>query len=140
MCQTGVISRNIARISSRSFEHNLEAVTGKTITHNKLRRLNNALDSLYELIYSQFNSITAEDYKLIGPQLSLLLNTLKGLRTTYKGMRSDREISEELVSLGRNYSALYELNSDIRQFRISRKLSPCLSTALDNATSAMQLL
>ncbi len=140
MCQTSVISKNIARISSRSFEQNLEAVTGKAITHNKLRRLNNALDTLYDLIYAQFNEITAEDYKIIGPQMSLLLNTLKGLRDTYKAIRRSREISEEVENLGRNYSALYELNSDIKQFRIAREFKPNLLTALNNASSAMSRL
>ena len=131
--QTSVISKNIARISSRSFEQNLEAVTGKTITHNKLKRLNNALDMLYELIYSQYNEINAEDYKIIGPQLTLLLNTLKGLRETYKSTILSGDISDEVASLGRNYSALYELNSDIKQFRFARKIKPNLANALNNA-------
>lgn len=140
MCQTSVISRNITRISSRSFEHNLEAVAGKVITHNKLKRLNNALDTLYDLIYSQFNEINAEDYKIIGPQLSLLLYTLKGLRDTYKTIRKSGNLSEEVEALGRNYSALYELNSDIKQFRIEKKFNPNLLAALNNASSAMSRL
>ncbi len=140
MCQTSVISRNIARISTRSFEQNLEAVTGKGITHNKLKRLNNALDTLYELIYSQFNEIDSNDYKIIGPQLRLLLNTLKGLWTTYKSLNITGDFSDEVASLGRNYSALYELNSDIKQFRIRRKFNPNLADALNNASSAMSLL
>ncbi len=140
MCQTSGISKNITRISSRSFEQNLEVVTGKAITHNKLKRLNNALDTLYELIYSQFNEISAEDYKIIGPQLTLLLNTLKGLRETYKLISKSRDMSDEVNSLGRNYSALYELNSDIKQFRIARKLKPNLATALNNAATAMSML
>ncbi len=140
MCQTSVISKNIARISSRSFEQNLEVVTGKVITLNKLKRLNNALDTLYELIYSQFNEISADDYKIIGPQLTLLLNTLKGLRETYKRISVSRDLSDEVNSLGRNYSALYELNSDIKQFRIARKLKPNLASALNNAASAMSML
>ncbi len=138
--QTSVISRNITRISSRSFEHNLQAVTGKVITHNKLKRLNNALDTLYDLIYSQFNEIKAEDYKIIGPQLSLLLNTLKGLLGTYKTFRKSGELAEEVEALGRNYSALYELNYDIKQFRIERKFNPNLLAALNNATSEMPRL
>ena len=140
MCQTSVISKNIARISSRSFEQNLEVVTGKAVTNNKLKRLNKALDTLYESIYSQYNEINAEDYKIIGPQLNLLLNTLKGLCETYKRIHISGDMSEEVISLGRNYSAIYELNSDIKQFRIARKLKPNLANALNNAASAMCML
>lgn len=140
MCQTSVISKNIVRVSTRSFERNLEAVSGKTITHNKLKRLNNALDTLYELIYSQLNEINVEDYKVIGPQLRLLLNTLKGLCITYKSIHTQGEMTDEVESLGRNYSALHELDSDIKQFRIRRKLSPELVSALNKASSAMSML
>ncbi len=140
MCQTSLISRNITRISTRSFEQNLEAVTGKGITQNKLKRLNNALYTLYELIYSQFNEINAAEYKVIGPQLGLLLNTLKGLCTTYKKLGYTVELSKEVSSLGRNYSALYELNSDIKQFRVRKKMNPNLTNALNNASSVMNLL
>lgn len=140
MCQTSLISRNIVRISTRSFEQNVEAVSGNVITHNKLRRLNRALDSLYELIYSQFNDINSEDYKVIGPQMCLLLNTLKGLCNTFKNLRKLGDNLNEVECLGRNYSALYELNSDIKRFRLNREYSPNLTKALENASSVINLI
>lgn len=139
MCETSLISKSIVRISARSFEQNLEAVSGTYVTHNKLVRLNNALDRLYETIYDQFNDITAEDYKIIEPQLQLLLNTLKGLCNTYKKMPGRGKQSEEVAALCRNYSAMYELNSDIRNFRV-KKMSPELSSALQRAANAMKRL
>ena len=132
MCQTSLISRNIARLSARSFERNLEAVSGVGTTHTKLVRLNNALNRLYEMVYDQFNEITPDDYKIIEPQLLLLLNTLKGLCNTYKKIHSSDRLSKEIEVLGRNYSAIYELNSDIKNFRV-KKMSPALSSALKRA-------
>lgn len=139
MYQTSSISKNIVRISARSFEHNVEAVSGSVVTHNKLIRLNNALDRLYDTIYDQFDAITPDEYKLIEPQLQLLLNTLKGLSNTYKKLGTSESVSEEVAALGRNYSAIYELNSDIRNFRI-KKMSPELSNALHKASDAMNSL
>ena len=139
MCQTALISKSIVRISARSFEQNLEAVSGASVTHNKLIRLNNALDRLYETIYDQFNDITPDDYKIIEPQLLLLLNTLKGLCNTYKKMRTSGKHSEEIAKLGRNYSALYELNCDIKNFRV-KKITPELSCLLGKVDEAMKML
>lgn len=139
MCQTALISRSIVRISARSFEHNLEAVSGVSVTLNKLIRLNNALDRLYESIYEEFNDITPDDYKIIEPQLLLLLNTLKGLCNTYKKMRTTGRYSEEIAKLGMNYSALYELNYDIKNFRV-KKIDPEFSSLLQKVDAAMKIL
>ena len=139
MCQTALISRSIVRISARSFEQNLEAVSGASVTLNKLIRLNNALDRLYETIYEQFNDITPDDYKIIEPQLLLLLNTLKGLCNTYKKMRTAGRYSEEISKLGMNYSALYELNHDIKNFRV-KKIDADFSSLLLKVDEAMNLL
>ena len=139
MCQTALISRSIVRISARSFEQNLEAVSGASVTLNKLIRLNNALDRLYETIYEQFNDITPDDYKIIEPQLLLLLNTLKGLCHTYKKMPTAGRYSEEISKLCMNYSALYELNYDIKNFRV-KKIDAELSSLLQKVDEAMQIL
>ena len=139
MCQTALISKNIVRVSARSFERNLEAVSGVGISHNKLARLNNALDRLYEMVYEQFNEITPDDYRIIEPQLMLLLNTLKGLCNTFRKIPMSGKLSGEAAVLTRNYSALYELNSDIRNFRV-KNISPELSNALRKASVAMKRL
>ena len=139
MCQTALISKSIAKVSTRSFERNLEAVSGIGISHNKLARLNNALDRLYEMVYEQFNDITPDDYRIIEPQLMLLLNTLKGLCNTFRKIPMPGKLSGEAIALGRNYSALYELNSDIKNFRV-KNISPELTDALKRASAAMKRL
>lgn len=139
MCQTALISKSIAKASTRSFERNLEAVSGATISHNKLARLNSALDRLYEMVYEQFNEITPEDYRIIEPQLMLLLNTLKGLCNTFRKIPVSEKLSGEAAALSRNYSALYELNSDIKNFRV-KNISPELANSLKKASAAMKRL
>lgn len=139
MCQTALISESIVKVSSRSFERNLEAVSGVGMSHNKLARLNNALDRLYEMVYGQFNEITPDDYRIIEPQLMLLLNTLKGLCNTFRKIPVSEKLSGEVAALSRNYSALYELNSDIKNFRV-KNISPELANALKKASAAMKRL
>lgn len=139
MCQTALISESIVKVSSRSFERNLEAVSGVGMSHNKLARLNNALDRLYEMVYGQFNEITPDDYRIIEPQLMLLLNTLKGLCNTFRKIPVSEKLSGEVEALSRNYSALYELNSDIKNFRV-KNISPELANALKKASAAMKRL
>ena len=91
------------------------------------------------MVYEQFNEITPVDYRIIEPQLMLLLNTLKGLCNTFRKIPMPGKLSGEAIALGRNYSALYELNSDIKNFRV-KNISPELSDALKRASAAMKRL
>ena len=57
-------------------------------------------------------------YALFGGQLAILIQTIKQLHDACKRQPKDMGLSEETRKLGMNYSALYELNSDIVNFRI----------------------
>ena len=85
---------------------------------SQLARLNRELDGLYELIYEDFGTITEQDYAVFGGQLDLLVKTLKGLYDDCLHSSVRRVLRDEVERLGANYSALYELNSDIVNFRI----------------------
>ena len=84
----------------------------------QLARLNHELDQLYEMIYDDWQSISEEDYKVFGVQLSILLQTIKQLYDSCKAQPKDLGLWEETKRLGMNYSALFELNSDIVNFCI----------------------
>lgn len=135
MCQRVLISKSIYSISTRSFERNLEIASGKAVTALKLARLNTSLDSLYELIYSQFNDIDTEDYKILGPQLALLLQTVKNLYLSYKSVNRAPNSNKEIEGLWNNYSALYELKEDIEKYRLNRVPAKHLRSALAAASS-----
>lgn len=118
MCQTEAITQNVVRLSKRSFSHRLEIVMPNTYHASQLARLNRELDQLYDMIYDDWQSISEEDYKVFGAQLSILLQTIKQLYNTCKEQPKENGLQEETKRLGMNYSALFELNSDIVNFCI----------------------
>lgn len=118
MCQTDTITQNVVRLSKRSYSHRLEIVMPNTYHVSQLARLNRELDQLYEMIYDDWQSISEDDYRVFGAQLSILLQTLKYLYNTCKEQPKEMGLREEAKRLGMNYSALFELNSDIVNFCI----------------------
>ena len=118
MCQTGLITRNVMRLSRRTYSHRIEAVLPNGYRSSQLQRLNRELDELYELIYNDWQTITEDDYCVFGDQLVIMLQTIKQLHDVCKKLPKAMGIGEQTRRLGMNYSALYELNSDIVNFRI----------------------
>ena len=119
MCQTEIITQNVVRLSKRSYSHRLEIVMPNVYHTSQLARLNRELDRLYEMIYEDWQSISEEDYKVFGAQRSILLQTIKQLYITCKEQPREMGLEEEAKKLGMNYSALFELNSDIVNFCIN---------------------
>ena len=118
MCETAVISNRVLRLSRRSYNHRLVMAAPNSYQASQLARLNRELDSLYELIYDEWTTISEEDYRVFGGQLVILIQTIKQLYETCKKQSKHLGLQEETRKLGMNYSALYELNSDIVNFRI----------------------
>ena len=118
MCQANVITRRVVRLSRRSFNHRIEVASPNGYPKERLARLNRELDNLYEMIYEEWTTITEDDYKVFGGQLEILHQTIKNLYDTCKKQPREMNLKEETQKLGMNYSALYELNSDIVNFRI----------------------
>lgn len=137
MCQTAVISNKIVRIGTRSYRQNLESMGNNYISLLNLSILNNDLDNLYELIYNQIPTIKPEDYQVFGRQLQELIKTIKALYQTCKKAPVSLGIDKETEILGRNYSALYELDNDIRNFKISTVKDPKLSQLLQQASATL---
>lgn len=108
----------MVRLSRRSFNHRIEAASPNGYQKGQLVRLNRELDSLYEIIYDDWTTITADDYKVFGGQFEILIQTIKQLYDTCRKLPKEMGLKEETNKLGMNYSALYELNSDIVNFRI----------------------
>ena len=75
-------------------------------------------DDLYELIYDDWRSITEMDYAVFGGQLVILVKTVKQLYDECRRMPGSIDMKNQVERLGMNYSALYELNSDIVNFCI----------------------
>lgn len=113
-----MITRRVVELSRRSFNHRIEAASPEGYQARQLSRLNRDLDSLYELIYDDWTTITEDDYRMFGGQLELLIQTVKQLYDTCRRFPKAAGLRDETIKLGMNYSALYELNSDIVNFCI----------------------
>lgn len=135
MCQTAVISDKIVKLGTRSYQQRIEVAAGMGYSAVRLSRLNADLDKFYELLYHQINSITPADYKIFGPQLRILITTVKDLYFTCKKLSSILGLSSEIHKLERNYSALHEIESDIRNFRLDK--DPEISSLLTSASFAL---
>ena len=118
MCQASLISQRVVTLSKRSYSHRLEGAGPYCYKPSQLARLNKELDGLYELIYDDWRTITENDYRLFGEQFNILIQTLKQLYASCRKQPKEAGLKEETVKLGMNYSALYELNSDIVNFCI----------------------
>lgn len=115
----------------------MEVATPGGYNVSQLARLNRELDGLYELIYDDFGTITAEDYAVFGGQLELLVKTLKSLYDDCRRSSERRAFCDEVERLGANYSALYELNSDIVNFRIKAPRNAELQAMMSQAAKTI---
>ena len=134
MCQTGLISRNVLRLSRRSYNHRLEVATPNTYRVSQLMKLNRELDNLCELIYSEWRTVTEEDYRVFGGQFQIMLQTLKQLYESCRKQQKQMNLGDEVKKLGMNYSALNELNSDIVNFSKKKKKNQTMKQLLTQLT------
>lgn len=138
MCQTTLISNNIVRLSTRSYRQRLDAVVRNQYKVTQLARLNRDLDNFYELLYNQWNTVTKDDYAVLGPQLQIMLDTLKELYNTCKKMSYIPDLKEETEKLGMNYSAIFEINSDIKNFRMKEQQDDDWALLLQQASDVVK--
>ena len=116
MCQTQVISRHIGRIGRRSFDRRMRIVSPLYVERRgEIARLLNEVDALSERLHDEFPTITEEDYKLFGPELKVVIGTLKSL---LKESTSRHELKPYNERMREQISDLEELDHDIRVFRI----------------------
>lgn len=119
----------MVRMSKRTYSHRLEVATPSQYRVGQLARLNRDLDGLYELVYDQWRTVTEEDYRVFGGQFKLLLETIKGLYDACRKAPKELGLKEETRRLGMNYSALYEVNSDIVTWNIKAPKNVALKEA-----------
>ena len=106
MCEAGLITRKVVRLSRRSFNHRIEVASPTGYQKGQLARLNRELDSLYDTIYDDWTTISEDDYKMFGGQFQLLILTIKQLYEACRRLPKEMGLKEETKKLGMNYSAL----------------------------------
>ncbi len=138
MYQTATIPNRIVSLGTRSYRQRLEAMSGNTLTCQKLGRLNKDLDDLYDLLYSKFNSISEDEVRLISPLLEELLKSVKDLHALGVKMDLSSQMEEELDNLAMNYSVLREIFEDLQNFRLPSEVDPELKVMLAKAANLMK--
>ena len=116
MCQTQVISKHIGRIGRRSFDRRMRIVSPLYVERRgEIARLLNEVDALSERLHNEFPTITEEDYKLFGPELKVVIGTLKSL---LKESMTRHELKTYNERRREQILDLEELDHDIVEFRI----------------------
>ena len=116
---TEYISHSIIRLSKRSFARRVDICVPQISAHKRsLTILNNQLDQLYEELYNVYPSVTKDDYGQFSYQLGLLIETLKGLYTSYCLESFYPQIKERCERLRMNISAIEEIDCDFKHFKV----------------------
>ena len=93
----------------------------------EIARLLNEVDELSERLHDEFPTITEEDYKLFGPELKVVIDTLKSL---LKESTSRHELKPYNERMREQIVDLEELDHDIRVFRIDALKNEGLQAAM----------
>ena len=81
MCQVQVISSHIGRIGRKSFDRRMRLASPLfSEKRGDLPRLLNDIDRLSKQLHDEFSTITEKDYQMFGPELKIVISTLKSLR------------------------------------------------------------
>ena len=130
MCQTQVISEHIGRIGRRLFDRRMRIVSPLFVERKgEVARLLNEVDNLSERLHSEFPTITEEDYRLFGPELEILISTLKAL---LRDSLHRNELKPYNERMREQIADLEEIDHDIRVFRIVAPKNSELQTAMGN--------
>lgn len=133
MCQTVEISRHIERIGRRSFDRRMRLASPLFVERQgEVARILNEVDRLSDRLHDEFITITEDDYRLFGPELKIVISTLKALRRESLSRpelrRYDERMREQILDLE-------ELDHDIVEFRIKapkdEKLQQTLASIKD---------
>lgn len=133
MCQTQVISRHIGRIGRRSFDRRMRIVSPAFVEKKgELTRLLNEVDKLGDRLHEEFTTITEKDYRIFGPELKVLISTLKALR---QDSLTRKELKPYNDRMRQQIADLEELDHDIKVFRVNAPKNKELQATMDLLSS-----
>ena len=116
MCQTQVISRHIGRIGRRSFDRRMRIVSPMFVEkRGELARLLNEVDRLSDRLHEEFPTISEDDYRMFGPELKIVIGTLKAL---HQDSLTRKELKLYNDRMRQQIADLEELDHDIKVFRV----------------------
>ncbi len=117
MCQTQVISKHIGQIGRKSFDRRMRIASPMFVERRgELARLLNEVDKLSDRLHDEFPTISENDYRLFGPELKVLISTLKALR---QDSLNRKELKPYNNRMRQQIADLEELDHDIKAFRVN---------------------
>ena len=129
MCQTQAISKYIGRIGRRSFDRRMRIASPMFVEkRGELTRLLNEVDRLSDRLHDDFPTITEEDYRMFGPELKIVISTLKALR---QDSLTRKELKPYNDRMRQQISDLEELDHDIKAFRVDAVQNKELQATMD---------
>lgn len=130
MCQTAIISRSIEHLGRKSFDRRMRIVSPLySERKGDLTRICNQLSNLCEMLHTDFSTITKEDYAVFGPELKVLISTLKDL---YSDSKKTRLLHEDNERLREHIQDLEELDHDIKCYRLKLQNNPSVQSAMSS--------
>ena len=128
MCQTQVISRHIGRIGRVSFDRRMRIASPLFVEkRGELTRLLNEIDKLSDRLHDEFPTITEDDYRIFGPELKIVISTLKALR---QDSLMRKELKAYNDRMRQQIVDLEELDHDIKAFRVNAPKNKELQTTM----------
>ena len=128
MCQTQVISRPIGRIGRVSFDRRMRIASPLFVEkRGELTRLLNEIDKLSDRLHDEFPTITEDDYRIFGPELKIVISTLKALR---QDSLMRKELKAYNDRMRQQIVDLEELDHDIKTFRVNAPKNKELQTTM----------
>lgn len=116
MCQTQIITRHIGSIGRRSFDRRMRIASPMFVERRgELARLLNEVDKLSDRLHEDFPTITEDDYRIFGPELKIVISTLKAL---WKDSLTHKELKPYNDRMRQQIADLEEIDHDIKAFRV----------------------
>jgi len=81
----------------------------------ELARLLNEVDKLSDRLHEGFPTITEDDYRIFGPELKIVISTLKAL---WKDSLTRKELKPYNDRMRQQIADLEEIDHDIKAFRV----------------------
>ena len=129
MCQTQIISSHIGRIGRRTFDRRMRIASPLFVERRgELARLLNEVDRLSDRLHDDFQTITEEDYRVFGPELKIVIGTLKALR---QDSLTRKELKPYNDRMRQQIADLEEIDHDIKVFRIDAPKNKELQATMD---------
>ena len=128
MCETQIISRHIGRIGRRSFDRRMRIASPMFVEkRGELARLLNEVDKLSDRLHDEFPTITEDDYRMFGPELKVLISTLRDLR---QESLIRKELKPYNDRMRQQIADLEELDHDIVEFRVKAPKDEAMQAAM----------